>query len=89
MEQAMNEHFEQLPLARAEMPAALSGQYRVYIDATNYKHVEACSAVEAIILSGLANVVKIERESLHKSRLIMPKYSAAAGAVAEIPPAAI
>lgn len=66
--------FEQLPLARAEMPVALSGQYRVYSDAKNFKLVEALSAVAALGASGLSQAFKIEREALHKNTLIKPSF---------------
>ena len=82
MEQPTTEHFEQLPLARADMPASTSGQYRVYSDAKNFKRVEAASAVEAMELAGMTSVYKIERESIYKASLIMPNFTAAVAAVA-------
>ena len=78
METVAPEHFEQLPLARADMPAGTAGQYRVYSDSKNYKRIEAASAVSALELSGMANAFKIERESMYKASLILPNFTAAA-----------
>ncbi len=72
MEQSIPENFEQLPLARTGIALAQACQYRIYTDAKNFTRVEADSAVSALELSGLSNVIKIERESLHKNTLITP-----------------
>jgi len=69
--------FEQLPLARAEMPASLAGQYRVYSDHKTFKLVHAISAVGALEASGLMQAVKIEREDLYKQTLIKPNFASA------------
>ena len=85
MDQVAGENFEQLPLARAELPDVLSGQYRVYSDHTNFKLVQAISAINALEMSGLSQAFKIVREALHKTTLIVPKKKEAG---ADTPPAA-
>lgn len=77
MENTAAENFEQLPLAKAEIPVALEGQYRVYTDHKNFKLVQAISAVNAMEVSGLSQVFKIEREALYKNTLIKPNMAAA------------
>jgi hypothetical protein len=73
-------NFEQLPLARANMPVSLVGQYRIYTDHKNFTMVEAESAVGALEASGLQKAFKIEREALHKVSLIAPKFNVAIAA---------
>jgi hypothetical protein len=85
METTSTEPFEQLPLARTELPMALEGQYRVYSDHKNFKLVQAISAVNALEASGLEQAFKIERESLSKSTLIKPNFSSDAVVPAEVP----
>jgi len=85
MDNATPDNFEQLPLARTEMPAALAGQYRVYTDSKNFTRVEADSAVRALEASGYAKAFKIERETLHKISLLLPNFGAAAAPAAELP----
>lgn len=74
-------NFEQLPLAKAPMPAMLAGQYRVYTDYKNFTRIEAESAVHALEMSGLQKAFKIERETMNKISLILPKLAAAVEAV--------
>ncbi len=76
MQQEQPGNFEQLPLARAEMPILVAGNYRVYSDARQFTRVQADSAVHALEASGLMSAVKIEREALHKNTLIPPHYAA-------------
>jgi hypothetical protein len=73
--------FEQLPLARTSIPAALIGLYRIYTDNKNFKLVQADSAVTALETSGLLEAFKIEREAIHKNTLIAPNFAQAAVAV--------
>lgn len=75
-------NFEQLPLARAPMPPSLAGQYRIYTDYKNFTRIEAESAVHALEMSGLQKAFKIERESISKVSLILPKLASAVGEVA-------
>ena len=75
--------FEQLPLARTSIPAALIGLYRIYTDNKNFKLVQADSAVNALELSGLLQAFKIEREALHKNTLLTPNFASAAAPTVE------
>ena len=79
-------NFEQLPLAKSTIVVASAGHYRVYSDKKSFKLVEADSAVHALEASGLIQAFKIERQSLHGERLILPNFGAASvGGAAEQP----
>lgn len=80
MSHSSDNGFEQLPLARAEMPVSLAGQYRVYSDHKTFKLVQAISAVGALEASGFLQAFKIEREDLYKHTLIKPNFANAAPA---------
>ncbi len=55
--------FSNLPLPRKELAPEVMHRYRVYAEGT-FKLVEAASALEALKQTGLANVTRVERDSI-------------------------
>lgn len=66
--------FEQLPLARPDMPPMPVGMYRVYKDKKIFSIVQAASALEALENSGFGHAIKIEREDMMSNNLLNPKF---------------
>jgi hypothetical protein len=64
MTQPSQVDFEIMPITKCDIPRLLEGSYRVYKSYREYVVVSAESALEALQLSGLDNVHKIERESM-------------------------
>lgn len=65
MKRMTSHAFEKLPLPRKVQAQSSSGKYRVYSDATNFKQVDAASALEALQASGLKEAYRIERDSIN------------------------
>lgn len=59
-------------MPRQDFPLAAAGNYRVYTDSQNFVLVHAASAIEALQSSGMANVCKIERDSIDLMRVFSP-----------------